>query len=177
MAADSTTVSIHATSVAVAGAAAPFGGAGGGAVLLLGGSGAGKSDVALRLIAMGAQLISDDQTLLFEKDGRLFAGAPPTLRGQMEVRGVGIVTMPAAPPAPVILAVRLEEKAAVPRLPEPASYALPAALSACDAPPLLTLLPFEASTPAKIAAAAAACTRGGFVAGIAPPPNHPFHRK
>lgn len=170
-------VSIHATAVSIADAASPFGGPLDGAVLLLGDSGAGKSDVALRLIAMGARLIADDRTVLFAKGERLFAEAPSNLRGQMEIRGAGIVTLEAAGPAPVVLAVRLDPGADIPRLPEPAQYAPPAPFQSLKGPPLLTLRPFEASTPAKIAATAAACARGAFVAGIAAPPDHPFHRK
>ena len=143
----------------------PFGGAGDGAVLLIGESGAGKSDVALRLIAMGAKLISDDQTALFEWGGRVHAEAASNLRGRIEIRGVGIVSIENSGAAPVILAVRLEKDAAPPRLPEAALYRFPPQLAACPRPPLLLLKPFEASTPAKIAAAAACIHRGAFVAG------------
>ena len=51
MTASSPRVLIHATSLVLADATAPFGGALDAAVLLLGESGSGKSDVALRLIA------------------------------------------------------------------------------------------------------------------------------
>ena len=156
---------VHATCVVLDGASAPFGGAGDGAVLLMGASGAGKSDVALRLIAMGARLICDDQTQLFENSGRLFASAPPSLHGRMEIRGVGILAMPTAEPAPVILAVRLDETADIPRLPQPATHKLPQGLEGCPEPPFLVLRGFEASTAAKIAAAGAALAKGGFVAG------------
>src|SRR6266550_7615267 len=90
---------VHATSVVLGAACAPFGGAVEGAALLLGESGAGKSDVALRLIAMGARLLSDDQTALFiEADGP-FAESPSSLHGRMEIRGVGIIAQAAATPA------------------------------------------------------------------------------
>lgn len=165
---------IHATSVVVGDACAPFGGSVDAAVLLMGDSGAGKSDVALRLIAMGARLLSDDRTALFAKASRLFAEAPPSLHGRMEVRGVGIVEMNAARSAPVILAIMLNEGAAIPRLPEPLRYALPPELGAVEAPSLLHLSPFEASTAAKIAAACAALSRGAFVAGLVSPRSGPF---
>jgi hypothetical protein len=158
-------VLVHTTSVAIGAAAAPFGGAVDGAVLLFGESGSGKSDVALRLIAMGAKLISDDQTALFARDGRLFAAAPSALHGRMEIRGVGITMMGTAGPAPVLLAVSLQAEADIPRMPEFRRYALPAALAIPNGPPLVTLLAFEASTPAKIAAAAASIAHGAFVAG------------
>ena len=85
----------------------------------------------------------------------------------MEIRGVGIVTLDAAPaPAPVILAVRLDEEAGIPRLPPPLTHKLPQGLECAQEPPFLILNPFEASTPAKIAAAAAGLARGAFVAGL-----------
>ena len=165
---------VHATSVVLGTACAPFGGAVEGAVLLLGDSGAGKSDVALRLIAMGAKLLSDDQTALFAERGRLFAEGVSSLHGQMEIRGVGIVALGAGGPVPVVLAIMLNARDDVPRLPESLRYALPAPLEALEGPPLLHLSPFEAATPAKIAAAAAALSRGTFVAGLVSPSSGPF---
>ncbi|GAA0663333.1 serine kinase of HPr protein (carbohydrate metabolism regulator) [Sphingomonas insulae] len=88
---------LHATSVAIDGRA----------VLLEGLSGVGKSDLALRLIDRGAVLVSDDQTLLVRKGQQLLARAPGTIRGQIEVRGVGIVTLPHVEDVPVALIVRL----------------------------------------------------------------------
>lgn len=158
-------VSIHATAVALMDATKPFGGASEGAVLLLGESGAGKSDVALRLIAAGGRLIADDQTLLFIEDGRVMADAPGTFTGGMEIRGLGIVRLEKAAASPVILAVRLDPEDGIARLPEPAFYALPAALQADVKVPIVVLNAYEASTPAKIAAAAAGLVRGAFVAG------------
>lgn len=88
---------LHATSVAI----------GGRAVLLTGPSGSGKSDLALRLIDRGAMLVSDDYTLVKRVDGTLIATAPATIAGKMEVRGIGIVDLPAAREAPVALLVDL----------------------------------------------------------------------
>ena len=162
-------VLVHATTVVLGQASVPFGARVDGAVLLIGGSEAGKSDVALRLIAMGAKLISDDQTALTDAGGVLFASAPSSLHGQMEIRGVGIVNVTPAPPAPVVLTVRLDETATVPRLPEPLTHKLPQGLENCAEPPFLVLHAFEASTPMKIAAAAATLVRGAFVAGLGAP--------
>ena len=50
-------------------------------VLLLGDSGAGKSDLALRLIDGGAKLVTDDRTDLSVRNGKLFARAPVILAG------------------------------------------------------------------------------------------------
>jgi len=161
-------VLVHATAVALADATMAFGGYSEGSVLLLGESGAGKSDVALRLIAAGAKLVSDDQTALFVEEGRLFAEAPANLRGKIEVRGLGILRLDGIARSPVILAVKLENAARIARLPDAAFYALPAGLGGCANPPLLTFNAFEASTTAKIAAAAAGFAQGGLVAGPSP---------
>jgi serine kinase of HPr protein (carbohydrate metabolism regulator) len=151
----------------------PFGAASDGAVLLIGESGAGKSDVALRLIAAGGMLIADDQTVLFAENGRVMADAPSNLAGGMEIRGLGIVRLKKAPATPVILAILLKPAEAVARMPEPAFFNLPAALQADVKVPLVSLNAHEASTPAKIAAAAAGLARGAFVAG-AFSPNEPL---
>ena len=160
---------VHATAVALLDATIPFGGRIEAAVLLLGESGAGKSDVALRLIAAGAKLIADDQTALFVERDRVYADAPPAVSGSMEIRGLGIMRMEKASPCPVILAVQLDQRATVARLPEPQFYDLPATLQADVKLPLIMLNAHEASTPAKIAAAAAAIVHGAFVAGAFPP--------
>ena len=165
---------VHATSVLLAASTAPFGPYGDGAVLLLGESGAGKSDVALRLIAMGAKLVADDQTVLNVDAGRLIAGAPPSIRGRMEIRHVGIVGLESAPPHQVLVAVDLNGEGPLPRMPEESCYRPPAELPSCAPVPLLRLRAFEASTPAKIAAAAAAILTGSFVAGALPASSGPF---
>jgi HPr kinase/phosphorylase len=165
-------VLVHATAVTLLDATKPFGGPTEGAVLLLGESGAGKSDVALRLIAAGAKLISDDQTVLFVERGRVWADAPSHLAGGMEIRGVGIVRVEKAPAASVVLAVRLSE-GTVPRMPEADFYALPTSLQADVKVALIMLNAYEASTPAKIAAAAAGLVRGAFVAGAYPASDAP----
>jgi ABC-type phosphate/phosphonate transport system ATPase subunit len=48
-------------------------------VMLLGDSGSGKSDLALRLIAEGALLVSDDQTNVTIFNNRMIASAPETI--------------------------------------------------------------------------------------------------
>ena len=102
------------------------------------------------------------------------ADAPPNLKGRMEVRGLGIMQLEKAPASPVILAVGLVLEGTVARLPEPAFYALPASLQADVKVPLIVLNAYEASTPAKIAAAAAGLVRGAFVAGALPAKVAPF---
>lgn len=96
---------IHASCVAIDGVA----------VLIEGRSGAGKSDLALRLIDRGAVLVSDDYTRLVRQGKTLIARAPDNLAGKIEVRGIGIVEMPHVDDVPVGLIVAIVE--APPRMP------------------------------------------------------------
>jgi serine kinase of HPr protein (carbohydrate metabolism regulator) len=151
-------VNIHATCIRLDGAAKAFAAPRSAGVLLLGRSGAGKSDLALRLIAIGAKLVSDDRTELFLQAGRLWARAPANIKGLMEVRGLGIVALRAAAKARVGLAVTLEKPKT--RLPQREFYAPPSRLPARI--PLIRISPFEASAPEKIVLAMAAFERGLF---------------
>ena len=72
------------------------------AVLLQGRSGVGKSDLALRLIDVGASLVADDQVALAAVDGRVTASAPDRLAGLLEVRGLGIVKQPCLAVAEIV---------------------------------------------------------------------------
>ena len=116
----------------------------GAGVLLRGPSASGKSDLALRLIEDGATLVADDQVTVESRDGVLHAAAPEPIAGRLEVRGVGIVTLPHAP-ASLKLVVDLVDPADVPRLPDPISEAV------CGIPlPVVAIAPFEISAPAKV---------------------------
>lgn len=126
---------IHGTSVAVDG----------GAVLLRGPSGSGKSDLALRLIDGGGVLVADDQTALSRKGDEILVSAPPQIAGRMEVRGLGIVRLSAVSDIPVRIVVDIVPATEVERLPKPAETMLLGV-----ALPVLRLAAFEASTPAKI---------------------------
>lgn len=74
-------------------------------VLLRGPSGSGKSDTALRLMAMGARLVVDDRALLWANSGRLYARSPATIRGLIEIRGPGILPVHSLDVAAVHLVV------------------------------------------------------------------------
>jgi HPr kinase/phosphorylase len=76
---------------------------GGQGVLLLGPPGSGKSDLALRLLARGFDLVADDQVLIAEG----LARAPTSLAGLLEVRGLGIVRLPRVAEARLALVVEL----------------------------------------------------------------------
>ncbi|MBK1671134.1 hypothetical protein CKO28_24320 [Rhodovibrio sodomensis] len=89
------------------------------AVLLRGPSGSGKSDILLRLVAAaGAGLVADDQVLLARDGDALVARAPDSLQGVMEARGVGLLRLPAAGPARVVLLADLTPRPR--RQPDPA---------------------------------------------------------
>lgn len=80
-------------------------------ILLRGASGAGKSILALDLLAeaarrgLDAALVADDRTVLQPAHGRLIARAEPTLAGRAELRGLGIVALPHEPAAVISLVV------------------------------------------------------------------------
>jgi HPr kinase/phosphorylase len=84
------------------------------AVLIRGPAGSGKSQLALALIDAArsgrlpfARLLADDRVALMAAHGRLIASAPETLRGLIEVRGLGIRQMEYEPRAVVGLVVDL----------------------------------------------------------------------
>lgn len=64
------------------------------AAVLMGPSGSGKSTLALRMISLGAILVSDDQTRFSVESQKIVAHSIPTIEGQIEVRGVGILRTP-----------------------------------------------------------------------------------
>ena len=97
---------IHASTVASDGRA----------VLIAGPSGSGKSDLALRLLDRGFTLVSDDQTIVRRDGDRLVASAPPTIKGKLEIRGIGIVEMDTVDDVPVALFVELTSE--IMRLPD-----------------------------------------------------------
>ncbi|MFN4101402.1 MAG: HPr kinase/phosphorylase [Pararhodobacter sp.] len=87
-------------------------------VLILGPSGAGKSRLALALIGCGAQLVADDQVLLCQSGGALYARAPRSISGLIEARGLGLLCLAVRRLARIVLAVDLSLPAV--RMPEPA---------------------------------------------------------
>ncbi|MDZ4274591.1 MAG: HPr kinase/phosphatase C-terminal domain-containing protein [Erythrobacter sp.] len=91
---------------------------GGRALLIAGPPGSGKSSLALALIDRGAGLIGDDAVTLTLADDRLIASPPPNIAGLLELRGVGLLRVPVADPAPVALILELGGTAQPARLPE-----------------------------------------------------------
>lgn len=82
---------------------------GGKGVLITGLAGAGKSSLALDLMALGGGLISDDWTIVTIASGQLLADAPDALRGRIEARGIGILAAQPAGPTPLSLVVELTD--------------------------------------------------------------------
>lgn len=63
-------------------------------VLLLGESGSGKSECALELVYRGHRLVADDVVEVFRlRNDELFGQAPEAVRGLMEVRGLGLISI------------------------------------------------------------------------------------
>lgn len=85
-------------------------------LLIEGPPGSGKSTLALMLIDRGALLVGDDGVALERRGAALWALPPPSIAGLLELRGIGIVTMPTTP-APLALLLSLGGE--VERLPEP----------------------------------------------------------
>lgn len=90
---------IHGTTVSVDGRG----------IILLGKSGRGKSALAVQLLAMGAELVADDRTCLSMQPDGLIANAPDAIKGLIEARGVGLITLPYVQDIPIYLAVDLDD--------------------------------------------------------------------
>jgi hypothetical protein len=118
-------------------------------VLILGGPGAGKSDLALRLIGRGWRLVADDYAHVVPSAGALYATAPETIAGRIEARGVGILTVCARGLTRLFLAVEVTD-GPVERLPEAGILTFEGVTL-----PVLRLNGFEASAVEKVAAALA----------------------
>jgi len=143
------TLQLHASCVQVAGIG----------VLLCGASGSGKSDLAFRMIQTEARLIADDRVDLTREDGELMARCPRSIRGLLEVRGVGILRVETEDVAKIGLAIDLVGRAAVERLPS-ARFRDHLGVAV----PLLAMDPFEVSAAAKVAAAARQAAAGALFA-------------
>jgi HPr kinase/phosphorylase len=130
------------------------------AALLRGPSGSGKSDLALRFLFLARRgpaaleapiLVADDQVCLVRNDGRILAKSPDTIRGKMEVRGVGIAEVKSLMEAELALVVDLMPGAEIERLPDGNAKARLLGIEL----PLVGLFPWEASAPIKLAIALA----------------------
>ncbi|OYU01347.1 MAG: aldolase [Sphingomonadaceae bacterium PASS1] len=125
---------IHGTAISI----------GGYAVLIMGGSGSGKSDLALRLIDRGAILISDDVVFLETLENAPILTVASNIAGKIEVRGVGISNVDFIASAPLRLVVELVDS--TDRLPEDVARTIIGDYFV----PLSKLNPFEQSSAIKV---------------------------
>jgi serine kinase of HPr protein (carbohydrate metabolism regulator) len=125
---------IHGTAISI----------GGHAVLIMGKSGSGKSDLALRLIDRGAILISDDVVFLETRDNTPILTVAPTIAGKIEVRGVGISNVDFMAYAPLRLVIEFVD--APDRLPEDIAHTTIGDYVV----PVSKLNPFEQSSAIKV---------------------------
>lgn len=109
----------------------------GSGVLLIGPAGSGKSDLLLRLMDRGFELVADDRVDI--EDG--VASAPAPLAGLLEVRGLGIIRLPYRACTHLALVVAMGRAE---RLPEPAQHL---------GLPLIHVDPSQASAAARVDAA------------------------
>ncbi len=126
---------VHGTSVEIEGTA----------LLIRGAPGSGKSDLALRLIDAGARLVADDRVDVAMAEGVLFLSAPTATAGLMEVRGLGILRLPASANVCLGLIVDLLAEGEVRRLPENHRCRF----LEIDLP-WIGIAPFQASAAAKV---------------------------
>ncbi|GAB4517618.1 MAG: hypothetical protein Tsb0019_17450 [Roseibium sp.] len=93
-------------------------------ILIRGAAGSGKSFLADSLIEAArsrgslGRLVADDYVQLDAEDGRLLAAVPETIRGRMEIRGLGLVEVRHEPRAHVRLIVDLLPMDRLERLPD-----------------------------------------------------------
>ncbi len=66
----------------------------GSGVLIVGRSGSGKSSLAINLLALGSKLVADDQCELIRKNNGFRISKPASLPKSIEIRGVGLVSVP-----------------------------------------------------------------------------------
>ncbi len=128
-------------------------------VLLKGPSAAGKSDLALRLISLPSdtalyqhppRLVADDRVRLRVRKQSLWGAAPGPLEGLIEVRNVGILTMPFEKQAEIRAIINLDPAVDRERMP---STPLPVETIEGISLPVIALDPFESSAALKLIAA------------------------
>ena len=128
-------IRLHATCVSVSGIG----------ILIRGAPGSGKSDLALRLIDEGADLVSDDYCEITVESGHLMAGAPGTIAGKLEIRGFGIVQLPHIDKMAVGLIVDLSKPHEIERLPSTTTVIIESVVL-----PWLRIDPFTAFATHKV---------------------------
>ena len=114
-------------------------------ILIRGPSGSGKSDLALRLIDDGADLIADDQVIIKSVGEILQLSSPDKISGLIEVRGVGVVCIKYVSSIPLGLIVDINPRKKLKRMPITKKE-----LIGNISIPVITIDAFESSAVAKI---------------------------
>ena len=123
-------------------------------VLLRGFSGSGKSDLAIRLINDGAELVADDQVVFKKIGDNIWASPPPNIEGIIELRGIGLLRCDFVSRVQVALVVDLVSPIRIQRLPKSAVCEILGVEF-----PLIELAPFESSAPTKLSMACRAIAK------------------
>jgi HPr kinase/phosphorylase len=115
----SDTMRLHATTISLNGTA----------VMIRGGVGTGKSDLALQVLEASGTgltghtivtaLVADDQTLLRREGDTILVSCPEKIAGLMEVRGHDVLLVETVQNVPLVLVVDLRPAAHIERLPQP----------------------------------------------------------
>lgn len=87
-------------------------------VLIRGESGAGKSALALALIERGGRLIADDRLTLSALNDRVVASAPQATLGKIELRGLGVISVPHERSGVIRLVADIVDEEGLERMPE-----------------------------------------------------------
>lgn len=117
-------------------------------ILFVGDSGAGKSDMVLRLIEeKKAHLVADDRVDIKKYKEQIIASCPNNIKGLLEVRGIGIVKYPSKPKTVIQLVVRLSNLPTE-RIPEEDFFVFEGVKI-----PQVTINPKEISSTSKVLAA------------------------
>ena len=129
----------------------------GNGVLLLGPSGSGKSDLALRLIDRGAKLICDDVVNIENSNNLPVMICAPNIAGKIEVRGIGICPVEFVQSAPLRLIVQLTQD--VDRMPPEHQRITLSGYST----PMFRLPPFQPSSAIKVEWALRSVIEAGLI--------------
>jgi len=78
-------------------------------VLIKGAAGTGKSSLALALMAFGARLVADDQTIVDRVDGWPTARPAANIAGMIEARGIGLLAADSVAPVRIALVIDMDQ--------------------------------------------------------------------
>ncbi len=98
---------LHSTAIDISGIGAA----------IIGKSGLGKSSLAIKLINMGATLVSDDQTLFKNVNGDILISKPYSVPCAIEARGIGLIPVPLIETSKLYYFVKLTDRS-LDRLPQ-----------------------------------------------------------